>query len=307
VGAPPDGFVASTIAMVEPVLRRHGTDAQRERFLEPLLRGEETWCQLFSEPGAGSDLAALGTRAIRDGDEFVVDGQKVWTSNAHLCDWAILLARTDPEAPKREGITFFLLDLTTPGIDVRPLRQITGTAHFNEVFLTDVRIPADRVVGGVGGGWAVAKTVLQHESVVIGSAGAALGTPALVRLADARGRTEEPVIRQRLAVAHTDEWLVDHARDGSDGSVRKLAWSEAKARRGELGVDLLGPAGTLYAADAPEQGRWQVELLNRFWGTIGGGTSEIHRTMVGERVLGLPREPERLGDEVAKSGKTDPR
>ena len=283
--------MASTIAMVEPVLRHHADDAQRDRFLDPLLRGEETWCQLFSEPGAGSDLASLATRAEADGDEFVANGQKVWTSNAHLCDWAILLARTDPAAPKRAGITFFLLDMTTPGIDVRPLRQITGTAHFNEVFLTDVRIPAERVVGGVGGGWAVAKTVLQHESVVIGRAGAAHGAAALVEVARRREQADDAVVRQRLARATTDEWILERARPGTDGSVLKLAWSEGRARRGELGVDLLGPAGTLYDGDAPEDGVWQVEFLNRFWGTIGGGTSEIHRTMVGERVLGLPREP----------------
>ena len=166
------------------MLLRYGTDAQRARYLRPLLRADETWCQLFSEPAAGSDLANLATRADRDGDEFVVNGQKVWTSNAHLCDFAILLARTNLDAPKHRGITFFLLDLRTPGVDVRPLRQITGASHFNEVFLTDVRVPAENVVGEIDDGWAPARSVLAHEASVIGGGNAAAaGYAALAALA----------------------------------------------------------------------------------------------------------------------------
>ncbi|MGH9031679.1 MAG: acyl-CoA dehydrogenase family protein [Acidimicrobiia bacterium] len=297
------GFLASTIGMVGPVLMASGTDEQRARFLRPLLRGDEAWCQLFSEPDAGSDLANLSTRAERDGDEFVVNGQKVWTSNAHRCDWAILLARTNPGAPKHRGITFFLLDLSTPGVDIRPLRQITGTAHFNEVFLSDVRIPASNVVGAVDRGWEPARRVLGHEAVVIGGAQTPDGADALIPLARALDHVDDPLARQRLARVYSQERVLDHMRDrvlqsvrdggvpALDGSLLKLVWSEAHAERANAGVDLLGPAGALYGPEAPEGGRWQVQLLNRFWGTIGGGTSEVHRTMIGERVLGLPPEP----------------
>jgi alkylation response protein AidB-like acyl-CoA dehydrogenase len=200
------GFVASTVGMVGPTLIRFGTDAQRDRYLKPLLRADEAWCQLFSEPVAGSDLANLATRAERDGDDFVVNGQKVWTSNAHLCDFAILLARTDLDAPKHRGITFFVVDLRMPGIDVRPLRQITGAAHFNEVFLTDVRIPATNVVGEINGGWAPARTVLAHEASGIGAGNAAAaGCAALLDLARATGRNADPLVRQQLARAYSRE------------------------------------------------------------------------------------------------------
>jgi acyl-CoA dehydrogenase len=297
------GFLASTIGMVGPVLMASGTDEQRTRFLRPLLRGDEAWCQLFSEPDAGSDLANLSTRAERDGDEFVVNGQKVWTSNAHRCDWAILLARTSPDAPKHRGITFFVLDLRTPGLDIRPLRQITGTAHFNEVFLSDVRIPASNVVGAVDRGWEPARRVLGHEAVVIGGAQTADGTDALVHLTQSLDRAGERLVRQRLARVYSQERVLDHMRNrvlqsvrhggapALDGSLLKVFWSEARAERAAVAVDVQGPAGALYGPEAPEGGRWQVHLLNRFWGTIGGGTSEVHRTMIGERVLGLPPEP----------------
>jgi acyl-CoA dehydrogenase len=290
------GFLASTIGMVGPLLMEFGSEAQQRRFLRPLLRGDEAWCQLFSEPGAGSDLAGLTTRADRDGEDFVVNGQKVWTSNAQFCDWAILLARTDPVAPKHRGITFFIVDLRTPGIDIRPLRQITGTAHFNEVFLTDVRIPADNVVGAVDGGWAPARFVLAHEATVIGSGGTEDDANALIALARELDLGSRPIVRQRLAQAFIHERVLqymqdrvlasvrDHRQAPVDGSVLKVFWSEARAERAEVGVNLLGPTGAL-------EGVWPTHLLNRFWASIGGGTSEVHRTMIGERVLGLPHEP----------------
>ncbi len=290
------GFVGSTIGMVGPVLLSHGSVAQRSQFLRSLLRADETWCQLFSEPAAGSDLANLATRAERDGAEFVVNGQKVWTSNAQLCDYAILLARTNPDAPKHRGITFFLVDLRTPGIEVRPLRQITGAAHFNEVFLTDVRIPVDNVIGEIDNGWGPARAVLAHEASVIGSGNAAaLGCADLVALARELGRGCEPIMRQRLARAYAMEQILQYmksrmqssARSGGrpeiDGSVMKVLWSEARRQRAELGVALLGAGGAL-------NDEWPIQLLEQFSGTIGGGTNEVHRTMIGERVLGLPPE-----------------
>jgi alkylation response protein AidB-like acyl-CoA dehydrogenase len=290
------GFVASTIGMVGPALLRYGSVTQQERYLRPLLRGDEAWCQLFSEPGAGSDLASLATRARREGDELVVTGQKVWTSSAHLCDFAILLARTNVEAPKHRGISFLILDLRTPGIDIRPLRQITGASHFNEVFLTDVRIPVENVVGDIDNGWTVARAVLAHEASVIGGGNAA-GTACseLVALARRVGRAHEPVVRQRLASAYTSEQILDYLKQrvkaasgsgggqGVDGSVMKVLWSEARRARAELGVALLGAGGALID-------HWPIQLLEQFSSTIGGGTNEVHRTMIGERVLGLPAE-----------------
>jgi acyl-CoA dehydrogenase len=288
------GFVASTIAMVGPLLMEYGTEAQQRRFLRPLLRGDEAWCQLFSEPGAGSDLASLSTRADCDGDDFVVNGQKVWTSNAQFCDWAMLLARTNPDVPKHRGITFFLVDLYTPGIDIRPLRQITGTAHFNEVFLTDVRIPSTNVVGAVDAGWGPARTVLAHEATVIGAASDD-DTNTLIALAHELELGSQPVIRQRLAQVFIRERVLqfmhdrvlasvrDSRRPPVDGSLLKVYWSETRAERADVGVGMLGAAGSL-------DGVWATHLLNRFWASIGGGTSEMHRTMIGERVLGLPRE-----------------
>ena len=291
------GFVASTIGMVAPVLLRYGSTAQRQRYLRPLLRGDETWCQLFSEPGAGSDLASLATRARREGDELVVTGQKVWTSSAHLCDFAILLARTNVEVAKHRGISFLLLDLRTAGIEIRPLRQITGASHFNEVFLTDVRVPIENVVGGIDSGWTVARAVLSHEASVIGGGNAA-GTACseLVALARRAGRAHDPVVRQRLASAYTSEQILGYLKQrvkaagtsggshGIDGSVLKVLWSEGRRARAELGVALLGAAGALVDD-------WPIRLLEQFSSTIGGGTNEVHRTMIGERVLGLPPEP----------------
>lgn len=298
------GFVGSTIGMVAPTLLRYGNEAQRLRYLKPLLRADETWCQLFSEPSAGSDLANISTRADRHGDEFVVNGQKVWTSNAHLCDFAILLARTNPDVPKHRGISFLLLDLRAPGVEIRPLRQITGVAHFNEVFLTDVRVPVANAVGEVDSGWTPARGVLAHEASVIGGGNAAaMGYDALLDLARERESQRDPIVRQRLAHVYTREQILRYmkrrvqqsVRRGSrpqiDGSVMKVLWSEARRERAELGVALLGAAGALWD-------EWPIQLLEQFSGTIGGGTNEVHRTMIGERVLGLPAEP-RVDRDVA--------
>jgi alkylation response protein AidB-like acyl-CoA dehydrogenase len=296
------GFVGAAQSLVGPPLRRHGTPEQQARHLEPLLRGDELWCQLFSEPGAGSDLAALSTRAVRDGDEFVVNGQKVWTSGAQHADFGILLARTDPDAPKHKGLTFFIVDMHSPGVDARPLVQATGLTHFSEVFLSDVRIPVDNVVGEVGGGWAVARTVLASEAGMIGGAGQTSTYDAVLAIAKACGRTDEPVIRQRLADVYARERIlkflsmrmqtaVMHRRGTPpDPSVLKCFFTESLTRRVELAVELEGPAGMLAGADAPQDGFWQRQCMGQFAARIGGGTNEVHRNMIGERALGLPAE-----------------
>jgi alkylation response protein AidB-like acyl-CoA dehydrogenase len=299
-----NGFLGSMLALVGPTLLAHGTPTQRERYLRPLLRGDEMWCQLFSEPGAGSDLAGLRTRAIRDGDEFVIDGQKVWTSGARHADCAILLARTNPDAPKHRGITYFVLDVRSPGVDIRPLRQITGAAHFNEVFLDGVRVPASAVVGEVDRGWAPARTTLANESALIGSSPATgADVDALVALARATGESRDARTRQGLARTYERERILGLLRDRVqadvlrgdqprvDASVLKVLWSRDRAAKGALALELLGPAGALTGTDTPRDGMWQTFFLNRFWASIGGGTDEVHRTMLGERALGLPPEP----------------
>ena len=192
--------------MVGPAILAHGTDEQRHRYLPAMLRGDEMWCQLFSEPGAGSDLAGLSTRALRDGDHWVVNGQKVWTSNAETSQWGILLARTEPDAPKHRGITYFLVDMATPGIEVRPLRQMTGESHFSEVFLTDVVIPTANVLGGevaVNHGWSAAIHTLANERAMIGGGGHMADVPGLIELARLRGQAADPTVRQELAAAHS--------------------------------------------------------------------------------------------------------
>jgi alkylation response protein AidB-like acyl-CoA dehydrogenase len=297
------GFIGASQQLVGPAIMRHGNDDQRARYLGPLLRGDESWCQLFSEPGAGSDLAALATRAERDGDEWLVNGQKVWTSGAHHADFGILIARTDPDVPKHKGITFFVVDMRSPGIEVRPLVQATGLSHFNEVFLADVRVPAANVVGEVGGGWAVVRTVLASESGMIGGAGQTSTYDAVVELARECGRTDDPVIRQRLAQVYTREriltflqWRMQTAIMANRGkppdpSVLKNAFTESLAQRVELAVELEGAAGMLAGKDAPQGGFWQMQVMGQFSSRIGGGTNEVHRNMIGERALGLPPEP----------------
>jgi alkylation response protein AidB-like acyl-CoA dehydrogenase len=296
------GVFAVGIGMVGPTLIAHGTDAQKEGFLDTMLRGEEVWCQLFSEPGAGSDLAGLGTRAVRDGDEFVVNGQKVWNSGAHYSDWGILLARTDPAAPKHRGITYFLVDMRTPGIDVRPLRQITGQAHFNEVFLSDVRIPVKNVVGAVNDGWRVAQTTLANERALIGG-GAGSGWRDVKVLARDTAAARHPVLRQELAAAYTrfeltrflgyrvQTALSQGKAPGPEVSVMKLFHSQNLARTGDLVIAMQGMAGTLAAPDAPRDGFYLALFLNQWASRIGGGTDQVQRNIIGERVLGLPKEP----------------
>ncbi|MFJ8888341.1 acyl-CoA dehydrogenase family protein [Streptomyces sp. NPDC102402] len=301
------------LGMAAPTILGYGTDEQKQRFLRPLWIGEEVWCQLFSEPGAGSDLAALGTRAVRDGDDWVVDGQKVWTSSAHVARWAILIARTDPDVPKHRGISYFICDMTDPGVEVRPLRQITGEAEFNEVFLTGVRIPDNRRLGPVGDGWKVAQTTLMNERVSIGGArtpreGGMIGTVA-------RTWREQPALRthdlhQRLLtlwveaeVARlTGERLRQQlvaGQPGPEGSGMKLAFARLNQEISGLEVELLGDEGLLYS-DWTMRRPELVDFTGRDAGyrylrskgnSIEGGTSEVLLNIVAERVLGLPVEP----------------
>ena len=297
------GAFAIAIGMVGPTIIAHGTEEQKEYYLPRMLNGEHVWCQLFSEPGAGSDLAGLATRAERDGDEWVVNGQKVWTSGAHFSDWGILLARTDWDAPKHRGITYFLVDMRSPGIEIRPLRQITGYAHFNEVFLTDVRIPASNMLGPLNGGWGVTQTTLANERAMIGGGMSGVTFDAVRKLAQDCGVIDDPVIRQELARSYTRfeilKWLGQRARaaaragksTGSEASVMKLAISQRVARDGDLYLAMEGADGMLHHEDAPAGGMWQQMFLNQWSVRIGGGTEQIQKNVLGERVLGLPGEP----------------
>jgi alkylation response protein AidB-like acyl-CoA dehydrogenase len=284
------------LGMAGPTIIVHGTDEQKSRYLEKILSGEEIWCQGFSEPDAGSDLAAARTRAeLRDG-RFVVNGQKVWSSFAHIADWCILVTRSDPEGQRYRNLTYLLVDMHAPGVEVRPLRQITGEAEFNEIFFTDVEVPAENVLGEVGGGWQVAMTTLLHERGTLGFALSAALDANVRRLVElARERQAGPV--ERDAVAR--EWIEQQALrftnyrslatlmktgiPGPEGSVSKLHWSEQNQRLTKLARSLLGQDGVV------DDGWWNHQQLRSRGNTIEAGTSEILRTIIAERVLGLPR------------------
>jgi alkylation response protein AidB-like acyl-CoA dehydrogenase len=312
------GAFAVGIGMVGPTLIAHGTEEQKKRYLEPLLRGDEVWCQLFSEPGAGSDLAGLTTRAVRDGDEWVVNGQKVWNSGAHHSQLGILLARTDPTVSKHAGITYFLVDMSTPGIDVRPLVQATGVAHFNEVFLTDVHVPAANVVGEANGGWTVARTTLANERTLIGGSASGISFSDLAALARATGSAGDPVVRQELSRSYIRSELLRYMGlrvrtalsqgqlPGPESSVMKLAISQHVSLNGDLALAMEGAAGMLQGKDALADGLWQQQFLSQWGVKIGGGTDQIQRNVIGERVLGLPGEPRPdrglAFNELAKNG-----
>ncbi|MEU5271761.1 acyl-CoA dehydrogenase family protein [Streptomyces hygroscopicus] len=301
------------LGMAAPTILGFGTDEQRQRLLRPLWTGEEVWCQLFSEPGAGSDLAALATRAVRDGDDWVVDGQKVWTSSAHLARWAILITRTDPDQPKHRGISYFVCDMTDPGVEVRPLRQITGEAEFNEVFLTGVRIPDSRRLGGIGEGWRVAQTTLMNERVAIGGGrvpreGGMIGlvTDAWRRRPELRTHDlHQRLLRlwveseaARLAGERLRQQLAE-GQPGPEGSAMKLAFARLNQQISALEVELLGEEGLLYddwTMRRPElvdfTGREAgYRYLRAKGNSIEGGTSEVLLNIIAERVLGLPPEP----------------
>jgi alkylation response protein AidB-like acyl-CoA dehydrogenase len=302
------------LGMAAPTILAFGTEEQKQRFLKPLWTGREIWCQLFSEPGAGSDLAAVATRAVRDGDEWVVNGQKVWTSGAHNARFAILVARTNPDVPKHGGLSYFLCDMTDPGIEVRPLRQITGEAEFNEVFLTDVRIPDSQRLGAEGEGWKVANATLNNERVSIGkSAERESGMIGVVAQTwrDHPGR-RTPELHDRLLRLWVDAEVfritgqrlrqkLAQGQPGPEGSAMKLAFARIAQELSGLELELLGEDGLRYESEEgwtmvrPER----VDFTGRDAGyrylrakgnSIEGGTSEILRNVVSERVLGLPGE-----------------
>ncbi|GEE01691.1 acyl-CoA dehydrogenase [Gordonia spumicola] len=298
--------------MAAPTIVEHAqTPELAQHWLRPLASADEIWCQLFSEPGAGSDLAGLATSAVRDGDDWVVNGQKVWTTLAHIASWALLIARTDPDVPKHKGLTYFVVDMTAPGVEVRPLRQMTGQAEFNEVYLTDVRIPDSHRLGAVGDGWRVAMTTLMNERSSIGASGLRRGEGTIadaVALWTQRPDRHTPVLRDRL----TKLWLRAEAGrltsergrvtatvrgPGPEGSIDKLVGAELNQRVYEFCMDLLGPEAALYgsyamtevrAEDANRGGDVQQRFLRSRANTIEGGTSEVLRNILGERILGLP-------------------
>jgi alkylation response protein AidB-like acyl-CoA dehydrogenase len=292
--------------MVGPTILQIGTDAQQARYIPAMLRGEETWCQLFSEPNAGSDVASLQTRAVRDGDEWVVNGQKVWTSGAHRANLGALLARTNSKLPKHQGLTMLIVDMAAPGVEVRPLRQATGDAQFNEVFFDDVRVPLTHVLGEVDGGWRAARTMLMNERVAIGTIGERRSRAgefdALRALAVELGRSGDPVIRQALADIYVRERLlamlaaqVQAARragkePGPGGSVAKLARALFAARSSEVGMLIAGSAGQAWDSHDGTGDRWARAAMSIYVMSVGGGTNEIQRNILGERVLGLPRD-----------------
>ena len=297
------GIFSVGIGMTGPTLIAHGTEEQKQRYLRPMLRGEEVWCQLFSEPGAGSDLGGLRTTAVRDGDEWIVNGQKVWNSGAHYSDWGILLTRSDPDVPKHRGITYFVVDMRTPGIDVRPLRQITGAAHFNEVFLTDVRIPHENIVGEINAGWGPMMTTLANERTLIGSSQSMVTFEDIVTLAKHMGVAGDPTIRQelikQLCYAETIKYLGYRTQSaasrgqlpGPESSVIKLAASRRLEHQGNLVMSISGASGMLWQSSAYLGGFWQNQFLGQWMSRIGGGTDQIQRNTIGEKVLRLPPEP----------------
>src|SRR5437764_9719941 len=286
------------LAMGGPTVIAHGSEDQRERYLPPILSAEEIWCQGFSEPDSGSDLASVKTRAVRDGGGWVVTGQKVWTTFAHHAKWCMLVARTDPEAPKHKGLTYFLMDMEQEAVQVRPLRQITGEAEFNEIFMEEARIPEENVVGGVGNGWAVAITTLMHERAGLGFGSAIALKIALGELMEEireRGLDDDPVIRQRIGQLYMEAeclrlnasrgltQIMKTGIPGPEGSLVKWQWSDSNQALTELAMDARGGEAPLV------DDRWTYRFLRARANSIEGGTTEILKNIVAERVLGLPR------------------
>jgi acyl-CoA dehydrogenase len=305
---PEQGFFGIGLGMVAPTILAHGTPEIRARYLPALYRGDIVGCQLFSEPGAGSDLASLQTRAVRDGDEWVITGQKVWTSGAHYSDIGEIICRTDPDLPKHKGLTAFLVDMKAPGVEIRPLRQMTGGANFNEVFFTEVRVPDDHRLGDVNQGWTVALTTLMNERASIGAGGGGgggLGLASITRLAEMVrhfGLADDPLVRQRLAdvyihfqvAKYTNQRAMDRIKAGQapgpELSIAKLSLTGNLWRTANFVAQVLGPR---LVADTGEWGTyaWNQLLLGVPGMKIAGGTDEVLKNIIGERVLGLPKDP----------------
>ena len=299
------------IIIAGPTIMVHGTEEQKRRYLPKILKAEDIWCQGFSEPNSGSDLASLATRASLDGDEFVVNGQKIWNSYGHLAQQCLLLVRTDPSVPKHKGISALIVDMRSPGVTVKPLRQITGDAEFNEVFFDNVRVPRANLVGQLNDGWNVAVTILMFERLNTASLLEIQTKIALDELIDTARRTlrngrpatEDPLIRQKLAQIYTDVEILRLSayrsitryhrgqRPGAEGSIDKLFWSETTQQLFDLAMEILGPQGQLLKGSkwAVDSGHWSYQFLRSRADTIAGGTSEILRNIIGERVLGLPK------------------
>ena len=307
----PTGPFIIGLGMCAPTLLEYGTEEQRLRHVPRMLRGDEVWCQLFSEPGAGSDVAGLQTRAVRDGDEWVINGQKVWTSGGHYSDFGLLVARTNVDVPKHRGITMFVVDMRAPGVTIRPLRQMTGTSGFNEVFFDDVRVPAANLVGVVDEGWRAAIGTLMNERVSIGAGGGGLGQrvgggefDALLDLARECGALADPVLRQSLASVYIEERLLDLLSQriradvragkapGPEGSIAKLAGTQLARHVADVAEEILGARGQAWLPGDQAGRRWSTTLLSAPGKSIAGGTPEIMKNILGERVLGLPKEPQ---------------
>ncbi len=299
------------LGLIGPTIIAHGTDAQKKRYIPKILSAEDIWCQGFSEPNAGSDLASLQTEARLDGDDYVVNGQKVWTSYGWVGDWCELVVRTDPNVPKHRGLTVLLVDMKSPGVEVRPLRQMTGESEFSEIFFRDVRVPTENVLGSVNDGWNVAMSTLMYER---GSFGARLhlifrrNIDRLIERArmlqrNGRAAAQDPLMRQKLAQCYAEieimrlnqmrafSRITATGVPGPEGSIQKIFWSELNQRVQQVGQELLGPYGQLQAGDslAPDNGIWAYGYLRTRGNTIEAGTSEVQRNIIGHFVLGLPR------------------
>jgi alkylation response protein AidB-like acyl-CoA dehydrogenase len=298
------------IGIVGPTLMEHGTEAQKQRYIPKILNADEIWCQGFSEPNSGSDLASLQTKAVLEGDDFLVNGQKIWTSLGQYADWCILLVRTDTEAPKHRGISYLLVDMHSPGVTVRPLKQITGNSEFNETFFDNVRVPKENLIGGLNEGWRTAMTTLTYERGISSLATQVRIKQQLDAMVHYAGNTsrnggslsEDPMLRQDLAQAHirVEIMLLNLYRGitsrlrgqpaGPEASLDKLYWSELDKWMQELGMSLQGPYSQLMeGSEHAVNGNWQYNFLRSRAGTIYSGTSEIQRNIIGERVLGLPK------------------
>ncbi|MBA2546214.1 MAG: acyl-CoA dehydrogenase family protein [Solirubrobacterales bacterium] len=286
------------LVMGGPVVIAHGNDEQKERYLEPILSGEEIWCQGFSEPESGSDLASLKTRAVKSNGGWKVTGQKVWTTYAHEAKWCMLLARTDQDAPKHKGITYFLLDVDQPNVDVRPLRQITGEAEFNEIFMEEAEVPDENIIGEVGGGWQVAITTLMFERAGLGAAaviGLQRGLEDLIALIKDKRLQDDPIVRQKVAELHTGieamrlgalrslTMTMKTGIPGPEGSLGKLQWAKYAQAMNEMASEIAGPEGVTAGSEA------SYRLLRSRANSIEGGTTEVLQNIVAERVLGLPK------------------